>query len=611
MVTQVREDFSTFIERLTEDESRISQAKDNINGLQGRVDKLEKVCLCSGHGQKTGPIPRNQHEPTGSISGTCGCATPHSHHQSTNAIHNHLSLTGTCRHNTVPSSSPPVYASPMATPAPYAGSAEDCSGFLLQCELVLEMQPHLYPNDTAKIAFLISQLRGKALKWADSIWSQHGAIMQSYSSFTSHFREVFGKPITDSSAGEKLYNLKQGSMSIYDYALQFRTLAAISGWNEQGGQMAVGCSGVLVALLLYTLFVKFTLPIEIFHTKDTICNTILNNWYDKEAYWHEQTNKINGVFGYGEYNLAVTLAISNRYYQRRKRKETLCKKSTNNAMIICICLLLLGDIHQCPGPTGRTNRANLPNAPTCSSGASLAAVLPGGVYRDPALARVNPCAELRWSGGVGSCADGVLDLRRGSPEGQRFASAESAPAAAIVSPELGDASMRHLGLDGPGLCRGSPGGRPAATGEATAEVGGPSEGGPHGVGGVSTANIHKRFTVNKAICMNRNYRQGLEPRVRLHLAAYEDNIGLEKFIQLSIRCATRMQPCLQEHQGQSFSTSLLCRSEPVSSPEPANELMEVENSRLTPTERHRRLTLNLCLYCMSSPHAPRDHLVPW
>ncbi|ROI16648.1 Retrotransposon Gag-like protein 6 [Anabarilius grahami] len=102
--------------------------------------------------------------------------------------------------NTVPSSSPPVYASPMATPAPYAGSAEDCSGFLLQCELVLEMQPHLYPNDTAKIAFLISQLRGKALKWADSIWSQHGAITQSYSSFTSHFREVFGKPISDSSA---------------------------------------------------------------------------------------------------------------------------------------------------------------------------------------------------------------------------------------------------------------------------------------------------------------------------------------------------------------------------------------------------------------------------
>ncbi|ROL51225.1 Retrotransposon Gag-like protein 6 [Anabarilius grahami] len=114
--------------------------------------------------------------------------------------------------NTVPSSSPPVYASPMATPAPYAGSAEDCSGFLLQCELVLEMQPHLYPNDTAKIAFLISQLRGKALKWADSIWSQHGAVTQSYSSFTSHFREVFGKPISDSSAEQT----RMQSLPIFD-----------------------------------------------------------------------------------------------------------------------------------------------------------------------------------------------------------------------------------------------------------------------------------------------------------------------------------------------------------------------------------------------------------
>ncbi|XP_048012262.1 scavenger receptor cysteine-rich type 1 protein M130 [Megalobrama amblycephala] len=62
------------------------------------------------------------------------------------------------------------------------------------------MQPHLYPSESSKIAFIISQLSGKALKWADSIWSQRGAVTQSYSAFISHFREVFGKPITDSSA---------------------------------------------------------------------------------------------------------------------------------------------------------------------------------------------------------------------------------------------------------------------------------------------------------------------------------------------------------------------------------------------------------------------------
>ncbi|ROI81985.1 Retrotransposon Gag-like protein 6 [Anabarilius grahami] len=98
--------------------------------------------------------------------------------------------------STVPSPSSPVFTSPMARPAPYSGSVEDCSGFLLQCELVLEMQPHLYPTETAKIAFLISQLTGKALKWADSIWSQHGEVTQSYSAFISHFQEILTLMLT-------------------------------------------------------------------------------------------------------------------------------------------------------------------------------------------------------------------------------------------------------------------------------------------------------------------------------------------------------------------------------------------------------------------------------
>ncbi|KAK3506478.1 hypothetical protein QTP70_001561 [Hemibagrus guttatus] len=45
------------------------------------------------------------------------------------------------------SPTPSAVASPMAKPAPFTGSAEDCNGFLLQCLLVLEMQPHLYPDD--------------------------------------------------------------------------------------------------------------------------------------------------------------------------------------------------------------------------------------------------------------------------------------------------------------------------------------------------------------------------------------------------------------------------------------------------------------------------------
>ncbi|KAK3552410.1 hypothetical protein QTP86_011646 [Hemibagrus guttatus] len=105
-----------------------------------------------------------------------------------------------------------------------------------------------------------------------------------------------------------------------------------------------------------------------------------------------------------------------------------------------------------------------------------------------------------------------------------------------------------------------------------------------------------------------SYCQGLDPQVRLHLAAYEDTIGLERLIQLSIRVTTRMQSCLEEHQGQLSLTTTLGRPDPVSPPEPAPEPMHLGSSHLTPAERQRRLTQNLvlwgsgaCYLCM--PHS--------
>ncbi|KAK3568031.1 hypothetical protein QTP86_029104 [Hemibagrus guttatus] len=205
--------------------------------------------------------------------------------------------------NTGTASSAPLCVSPMAQPAPYSGLAEDCNGFILQCSLVLEMQSHLYSTERSKVVFIISQLRGQALLWAESLWSQNSP----------------------------------GKLTVPEYALQFRTLAAKSGWNEQA--------------LLAT------------------------------------------------------------------------------------------------------------------------------------------------------------------------------------------------------------------------------------------------------------YRQWLNPQVRLHLAAYEDAIGLERLIQLFIRVAARMQSCVNEPQDQSPHSTWRDRPAPVSSPEPAPEPMHLGASHLTPAERQRRLTWNLCLYCGAPGHA--------
>ncbi len=164
-----------------------------------------------------------QHESVGSIPVTREQSTTCPHRSTSTSTSHHFRI-----HHRSPS--PPLIASPMARPAPFSGVAEECNGFLLQCSLCIENQPYLYTTERSKVSFLISLLSGKTLQWAETIWAN---ITQSFDNFVSHFREVFGWPHGDPTASDQLYHLWQGSQPIKEYALRFRTLAAVSGWNER------------------------------------------------------------------------------------------------------------------------------------------------------------------------------------------------------------------------------------------------------------------------------------------------------------------------------------------------------------------------------------------
>ncbi|KAI2645073.1 Transposon Tf2-8 polyprotein [Labeo rohita] len=127
---------------------------------------------------------------------------------------------------------PPASGSPMAVPAKFAGEATECSGFLLQVNLYIQMQPQQFPSDKSKVAFLTSLLTGKALQWAKAIWNANNPIINSYDLFTNHFSEVFSTATGTLSTSDQLFRLRQGSTEVNEYTLHFRTLAAASGWNE-------------------------------------------------------------------------------------------------------------------------------------------------------------------------------------------------------------------------------------------------------------------------------------------------------------------------------------------------------------------------------------------
>ncbi|KAL0168185.1 hypothetical protein M9458_036407, partial [Cirrhinus mrigala] len=132
-----------------------------------------------------------------------------------------------------PTPTPPAASgSPMALPATFAGEATECSGFLLQVNLYIQMQPQQFSSDNAKVAFLISLLTGRALQWAKAIWNANNPIINSYEQFTAHFSEVFSTVTNTLSTSDQLFRIQQGTSSVNDYTLRFRTLAAASGRNE-------------------------------------------------------------------------------------------------------------------------------------------------------------------------------------------------------------------------------------------------------------------------------------------------------------------------------------------------------------------------------------------
>ncbi|KAI2665820.1 Transposon Tf2-6 polyprotein [Labeo rohita] len=144
---------------------------------------------------------------------------------------------------TAPPAMPPVTAPPpgaqavtasprLAFPEKFDGTTSKCKGFLLQCTLFVNQQPHLYPTDECKIAFVCSLLSGRALDWATAVWSLDRPAFPSFATFLQSFKEVFQPSSESGEAGEAIVKLRQGRRTAADYALDFRTLAAQSGWND-------------------------------------------------------------------------------------------------------------------------------------------------------------------------------------------------------------------------------------------------------------------------------------------------------------------------------------------------------------------------------------------
>lgn len=139
----------------------------------------------------------------------------------------------------VPPPSPPPavvmaedHAVQMPTPEAYAGDTEKCRGFLMQCLNVFTHRAAAFSSDSARIAYMVGLLRGRALEWAEARLCGGATTPASFGEFLAEFKAVFDHASRLSEAANRLNALRQGRRAVTEYAIDFRTLAVESGWNE-------------------------------------------------------------------------------------------------------------------------------------------------------------------------------------------------------------------------------------------------------------------------------------------------------------------------------------------------------------------------------------------
>ncbi|XP_023208460.1 retrotransposon-like protein 1, partial [Xiphophorus maculatus] len=154
-----------------------------------------------------------------------------------------LNLAGAANPAPSPRAEPPAPPEPAGlprgreisppTPEHYSGEIGKCGGFLLQCSIVFARAPGSFPDDSAKIAYMVGLLKGKALKWAEAKFSLIALTQTALDTFIDEFKQTFGHAESSAEISYRLWNLKQASRSVAEFAIDFRTLAAMSGWNDE------------------------------------------------------------------------------------------------------------------------------------------------------------------------------------------------------------------------------------------------------------------------------------------------------------------------------------------------------------------------------------------
>ena len=130
------------------------------------------------------------------------------------------------------SSPPPAHEPRLPPPEQYSGEPGTCRS-LLSRSLVFELQPTTFPSERAKVAYVITQLSGRAREWGTALWEARSPSCGDFQNVAAEMRRALDRSKHGHEAARELLHIHQGRRSVSNYAIDFQTLATSSGWNSE------------------------------------------------------------------------------------------------------------------------------------------------------------------------------------------------------------------------------------------------------------------------------------------------------------------------------------------------------------------------------------------
>lgn len=117
-------------------------------------------------------------------------------------------------------------------PPRFNGESGKCRGFLAQCQIVYRAQPSRFQSEDSRVALILSLLEGPALDWAVPLIRAQAPVLNDSQSLMNEMEMVFDHELYDKEVAMKLTRMRQGTSSVAEFSITFRTLAGATGWPE-------------------------------------------------------------------------------------------------------------------------------------------------------------------------------------------------------------------------------------------------------------------------------------------------------------------------------------------------------------------------------------------